>query len=953
MLNDGRTDGLEPARPGGGSTAGTGHAGVAEGGGGRVEPLLRPVAGSLFSGIGGLDCGLARAGWDHAFLCESDPWRREVLHARFPGVPVYDDVREVGTDGGERVERDGGSRADAGRDVREAGDSAGLAADRLADPRAHRADAPSGEVREPGRHSGAIDLLCGGFPCQDLSVAGKRAGLDGARSGLFHEFARIASVLMPKWILLENVPGLLSSNDGADFLTVLDALQNLGYIPEVNVLDSRFFGVPQRRRRVFILCTHVETGRKAKSPTSVPMLAQALFELSALTLVAQTAASITAPGSWESRYAPCVDGLRRRMTLFGITSTSGWNRLLDDFIVALRKSASERETWVALSESARFGEHEVTDTWSSDDGSTASVSAMSNIESSLRKNWADLFTLTNECITSTSPRATTDPRTSTCAEIALTISECIAPLTRSFPLCWNADSSGLTAREVVTSYARQTSSSLFGDMDGVQFWLDAVERADRIRCGADGDPRAAAERAGEILAVGSRCPGHPATRGETREDVAVASLSGTLGGRRGFTGDDIDRGGALIPETAYALNAKAGYRDGDADSTYVASTLKSQSGRGWSHDAEATYIAAPLSHGSNPNSNAAGRRREDDYNLVAEPTAFHMTQDPISGDVSPAMGNGNKQGCATIGVNQGASVRRLTPTECERLQGLPDVCRTVRIVVWNSSGHPANDADAESQNLRSLSSVWPVEDDESEPSAKPADPSSRSRLADLESPVAASVLISSERNEVVVLSPDGSSMYASGAGDENLSRLRVPAESFAHLTALMLRGLENSVPHGRAASPLFNAPSGVHQNGAWLVHLSGPEIAALASGVETFTTVASRFSKSTTSEALPSFPSSDSTFLTLCSCVATVIAGCIPEITPTTPSFAFDLHVISGWTRLDDKTPDSRRYAALGDAVTANVGEWLGRRLAASIAEAPTSIPTPAAATAAGRRRSQ
>jgi DNA (cytosine-5)-methyltransferase 1 len=97
-----------------------------------------------------------------------------------------------------------------------------------------------------------VDVLCGGFPCQDLSVAGTRAGLAGERSGLFFQFARFASVLRPRWILVENVPGLLSSNSGRDFLTVVDTLAKLGYGLQWRILDSQHFGVPQRRRRVYI-----------------------------------------------------------------------------------------------------------------------------------------------------------------------------------------------------------------------------------------------------------------------------------------------------------------------------------------------------------------------------------------------------------------------------------------------------------------------------------------------------------------------------------------------------------------------------------------------------------------------------------------------------------------------------------------------------------------------------
>jgi DNA (cytosine-5)-methyltransferase 1 len=161
------------------------------------------VALSLFSGIGGIDLGLERAGWRIVGQAERDPYRRAVLAARFPGVPAAVDVREVAAGGG-------GGRA-------------------------------------------RLDLICGGFPCQDLSLAGRRAGLAGERSGLFWEFARIAAALRPRALLLENVPGLLTSNGGRDFGCVLDALARLGYGLGWRILDSRFFGVPQRRRRLFLL----------------------------------------------------------------------------------------------------------------------------------------------------------------------------------------------------------------------------------------------------------------------------------------------------------------------------------------------------------------------------------------------------------------------------------------------------------------------------------------------------------------------------------------------------------------------------------------------------------------------------------------------------------------------------------------------------------------------------
>jgi len=184
--------------------------------------------GSLFSGIGGMDLGLARAGFTHRFFCEADPYRRRVLSRHWPGVPVYEDVRDVG--------------AGCGR----------------------------------------VDLLAGGFPCQDLSVAGKRKGLAGERSGLFFEFARVADALLGNggWLLIENVPGLFSSNGGRDFAVLLATLAELGFHDLAwRVLDSRYFGVPHRRRRVFILARRAG-GRRAAEVLLEPESGGGDFEAS-------------------------------------------------------------------------------------------------------------------------------------------------------------------------------------------------------------------------------------------------------------------------------------------------------------------------------------------------------------------------------------------------------------------------------------------------------------------------------------------------------------------------------------------------------------------------------------------------------------------------------------------------------------------------------------------------
>ena len=117
----------------------------------------------------------------------------------------------------------------------------------------HSAGSVNGEAGRGRATLAPVDLICGGFPCQDLSTAGRRAGLAGSRSGLWWEFHRIIGEIAPRWVLIENVPGLLSSNKGQDMAVVLQGLEELGYGWSYRILDSQHFGVPQRRRRVFIV----------------------------------------------------------------------------------------------------------------------------------------------------------------------------------------------------------------------------------------------------------------------------------------------------------------------------------------------------------------------------------------------------------------------------------------------------------------------------------------------------------------------------------------------------------------------------------------------------------------------------------------------------------------------------------------------------------------------------
>ena len=177
---------------------------------------------SLFAGVGGFDLAMTRNGVKVVATVEIDKKCNEVLAKHFPEAKQFTDVQQI-----------------------------------------------TGEELINAGFNPKNGIITGGFPCQDLSVAGKRAGLAGARSGLFWEIRRVVEETKTEWFILENVPGLLSSNGGKDFGIVLGEMADLGYSLGWRVLDAQYFGVPQRRRRVFIV------GRYLGSPDSI---AKVLFE---------------------------------------------------------------------------------------------------------------------------------------------------------------------------------------------------------------------------------------------------------------------------------------------------------------------------------------------------------------------------------------------------------------------------------------------------------------------------------------------------------------------------------------------------------------------------------------------------------------------------------------------------------------------------------------------------
>jgi DNA (cytosine-5)-methyltransferase 1 len=170
----------------------------------------------LFAGIGGFTVGLEKAGFETAAFCEIDPYAQKVLKKNWPEVPIYDDVRTI-------------------------------TADRLA------ADG----IR--------VDVITGGFPCQDISVAGAGVGLDGERSGLWSECARLLGDIQPRYAIFENVPNLLNGERGDWFRRVLWDISSVGYDAEWHCIPASAVGAHHRRDRIWIVAYPSRTGVQTRS----------------------------------------------------------------------------------------------------------------------------------------------------------------------------------------------------------------------------------------------------------------------------------------------------------------------------------------------------------------------------------------------------------------------------------------------------------------------------------------------------------------------------------------------------------------------------------------------------------------------------------------------------------------------------------------------------------------
>jgi DNA-cytosine methyltransferase len=403
-----------------------------------------------------------------------------------------------------------------------------------------------------------IDVLVGGTPCQSFSVAGLRKGLDDPRGNLMLTYLAIAARYRPEWLVWENVPGVLS--DKTDAITLLlDALEELGYVVDIDILDAQWFGLAQRRQRVFVCAQRVECLINQQTDSSALTIAQCWQEILHGILVLASTALGNEPGNLESA-SLTKDGVMRRIKLFGLHGEpDNYPILRANLIAAFQRYQQEQRN-----SDARLGgnaKEPILDGLLTD---SATDLPYTLTELSLVKALDESYEAMKSFTMLIGINSITAQTIYSCSSAVLLIAKLTAVLNHSSPCFWSAALSSLNALEEYISYATFASSDLFGDMERISAWRDFI--------------------------------------GEAESTSAVIADIG------------IDCWGSVLPLAESLRGDSAPSRQARKD------------------------VAASLTSGSNPNSNAAGRRREDDVNLVG---------------FGPAGFSGYSEGAGTLRSNGG------------------------------------------------------------------------------------------------------------------------------------------------------------------------------------------------------------------------------------------------------------------------------------------------------------
>jgi site-specific DNA-cytosine methylase len=623
------------------------------------------------------------------------------------------------------------------------------------------------------------------------------------------------------------------------------------------------------------------------------------------------------------------------MRLFGMLGSdeSKWPLLVNNLIEAYQRCLLEQRKL-----DARPGDKGKELIQADQSMGLAMESQFTLTEKSLSSSLEEAFEVMKLFTTSTATKTITAHQIFSCSKAALLIANLTCLLNQSSPCFWSAASSSLISIQEFTNYARHTTSDLFGDLDRVSAWSDFIGQAEQtiytisnIRIG----------NFGKVFSVSDSLCGNPAPRRETGKEVAGTISSRTTGG--GGLGTDFECSGGLQvwpAETASTLNASFGSKLG-LENQHINSGAPLFVP---SYGIPGNWIGRAPENGGNavePMIDVSPCQTTTDRHGVAyafEPGSIARNAGPSNESelVSTLRAN---MGDNQPAVRQGMAVRRLTPTECERLQGFPEIKKTYRIAVINQRdksacylGQLSTDVHAEAHCHKLQNNASPAEEIGLPLYVNHADRVLSIPEADQETHALVHVQINLERSLVQIRSAGKLILSVSIAGTQSEFRLPIPAEDFVHLVALMTRTEEKITTSGKAEYQASEIGSLDHQSGSMHNALCGSEIKELVSDAEMFTKAVKGHLKSITSQAGQSSLASEQKRKTSLCFVAAAIYGFIPDQTRIASSFDLSVTVSHGYTLIPHRgkpSADGPRYKALGNSMAVPVMRWIGERIQA------------------------
>jgi DNA (cytosine-5)-methyltransferase 1 len=484
----------------------------------------------------------------------------------------------------------------------------------------------------------STDLLMGGTPCQSFSIAGKRAGLDDPRGNLALEFIRLADRLKPRWIVWENVPGVLSMDENEAIQIILDSFARIGYVCDIDILDAQCFGLAQRRERIFVVCLRVEDLLKTRTCISDRIMAELLAQalLSTWAEARQALYPERSPLDCGFRIGGLNDSPGARMELLdALLGGSAVTRLLDYWAAALPRSTSGPNGSASVSHPhngtpSRESRMATAGFQSSKIGNDA---GLWNIGKSWQMLLEEIYSLPKNPTTSTLTAPITAEGISSFAKhAAVTVEFIISSETSSLSQKWSSDSwnlafSLLTLAQDLIDYAASASCELFSKDSIRDDWWNCEQSARAIVRLIEQHTRDWATLE-QILSQSKSLRRDTAPGRKAGQEVA-----GTIGGSSqngGFQTTDLDSTGAFVA---------------------IAPCMPSGGNR----------TGGPRHPGSGP---------ETATSLVAFLPQGLRIQNPS--DPAQTLASNPAGGNKASPIHVGSAVRRLAPKEWERLMGFQD-----------------------------------------------------------------------------------------------------------------------------------------------------------------------------------------------------------------------------------------------------------------------------------------